>query len=305
MRQKSLGCLLFVAVGATVVWGQPPTAPLPPDPSSATRAQPAVPLPGVRRVESVTPLPAMTTPSDAARPAPAESAVPLAPKNPLYEHAAPSPPEWLATPPAANRAAAPADTANAETRQACPEDCRDWRLRDVWTNRLKPFMQATHWGYADLFETAPFGYATRASLSRNICNGIAAQMVLYQYDFCDAPAPEGARLNIHGQKRLYEIAQMLQCCPYPVLVERAVCTSPARAGCLDAARLNEARQEYVTKAFRQLGVPAHVVVGEPAARGLRGEEATWRMNPDLQPTAPGGPTGSYQQPQQAPTMKGG
>jgi hypothetical protein len=113
----------------------------------------------------------------------------------------------------------------------------------------------------------PFGAALNAHLNAQICNGLAARMVLYHYDFCDAAGADAGQLNEHGMARLADIARMFpRSCFHPILIERSSCN----------AALDAARREYVVRMLGQMNasVPdALVVVGKPATPGLSGQEA--------------------------------
>lgn len=162
------------------------------------------------------------------------------------------------------------DDTSAESAQCngylCPQGALGCGGRG-WFRRIKRRLQYTHWGYAEEFEERSLSGLVSAHMGTQILNGMAARMVLYQYDFCDGTADEAAKLNPHGYRRLCEIAAMLQyCSAYPVVIEYTP-GNPA----LDAAR-----RDHVLKALGELtvAVPEQgVIVGVPAVRGLSGEEA--------------------------------
>ena len=82
-----------------------------------------------------------------------------------------------------------------------------------------------------------------------------------------ARSPDAFRLNSHGKKRLQEMAAVLQeCGVYPLVIE----PTPDRPE-LDAARRDQVVQILTEKLFT---VPEEwVVVADPAARGVSGDEA--------------------------------
>jgi len=148
-----------------------------------------------------------------------------------------------------------------------------------WNEHLKPWLQETHWGYADLFEGVPFGARFRAHMCTQMANGTAARLVLYRYDFCNACAADAHKLNPHGYERLNQMAAILQACPmYPVVIE-PVPGSP---------KLDQARRDQVAKLLEKSNIPASVVVGRPEMRGLAAEEALEIHQNMLRETQAGG-----------------
>jgi hypothetical protein len=161
----------------------------------------------------------------------------------------------------ADQAAAPAPLAPA----AAPQLVEVGHAR-VWKDKVKPWLQRTHWGYADEFHPVTFGVSVNEHFKTQICNGLAAQLVLYVYDFRNDSAAEANLLNSHGQRQLYRIARIAESTGlYPIGIEAS------GNAILDAARRDEV--------IRQLSaahstIPAEwVVVGRPAALGMRGSDA--------------------------------
>lgn len=141
--------------------------------------------------------------------------------------------------------------------------CNARRRSGVWENRIKPCLQESHWGYADMFEETPLGLRVCQAMKAQICNGLADQVVLYRYDFCQSA--EGAQLNPHGAHRLLEIVSLMQCFNFhPLVIEPS-----------DDPQLDAARKAYVMgqMAKANFTVPDEwVVVGHPKVPGLAGEE---------------------------------
>jgi hypothetical protein len=183
------------------------------------------------------------------------------------------PPPSDAPEPSAAGASAPGKFA-VEAESAVPQEahadfpaqgCPPRRCIAPWRNRWKPCLQYTHWGYADEFEEVPLGVRVSAHLKTQVCNGLAAQMVLYRYDFCQA-TPQASQLNPHGQKRLQEIKALVQSCGFhPVTIE-----ATGDAG-LDAARRQFVLQRLLDADF---AIPDEwVVVADAEAPAMRSEEA--------------------------------
>jgi hypothetical protein len=107
----------------------------------------------------------------------------------------------------------------------------------------------------------------RAALNAQICAGLKARMVLYQYDFCDASACDGYKLSPKGVLRLADLARMLPATNFQPIMIEASFQNPQ----LDARRRN-----FVLQTLNQLNVPVPeqlVVVGTPDARGMSGSDA--------------------------------
>jgi hypothetical protein len=96
---------------------------------------------------------------------------------------------------------------------------------------------------------------------------MAARMVLYRYDFHDEATEKASQLNSHGRRRLNDILRMADSHQlYPVIIE-------STAGDSD---LDTARRDHVLEIIGQstFAVPEDwVVVGEPRAAGISGDEA--------------------------------
>jgi hypothetical protein len=132
--------------------------------------------------------------------------------------------------------------------------------------RAKPALQASHWGYPELFQPRPFGSYVRTAGVAQIGNGLAAQLVLYHYDFVRPDGLPGVELNLRGRVRLEKLAELAATGFAPLVIELHE-TDP---------ELNAARKAHVLAQLAQLGpgLPEdQVVVGRPAARGLAGADA--------------------------------
>jgi hypothetical protein len=101
-------------------------------------------------------------------------------------------------------------------------------------------------------------------MDRQIVNGLADQMVLYDYDFL--PSPHASRLSVHGRLRLEKYTRMVLKRGIPITIQ----ASPGRP------QLDVARRVSVVEELRAIDSSATadwVLVGIPHAKGLRGEEA--------------------------------
>jgi hypothetical protein len=134
----------------------------------------------------------------------------------------------------------------------------------------------------------PLGAIMHEHFQTQVNNGIAARMVLFDYDFVCG----GEMLNVRGLDHLQHISHFFGSYPYPLVIERTPYT-PALA---------EARRQMVLHLLGEQGValpPARVVIGPPLSFPLRGVEAEIIYNNLLLQTrsrgliiqGPGGTTG--------------
>jgi hypothetical protein len=193
------------------------------------------------------PLPQIPTPS----PAPLETIFPAPPPPVLVEGGLP-----------ATIVEAPAEGVCCECQ--CPPV--HGPVRKLYHYHLKPCLQASHWGYADLFQPRPFGSYARFAAGSQIENGLSAQLVLYRMDFVARDGLPTAELNPSGRARLEKVLGLVMTGACPLVIE------------LDERNpeLNAARRAHVVGQLQQFvaGFPEErVVVGRPAARGLAAEEA--------------------------------
>lgn len=109
---------------------------------------------------------------------------------------------------------------------------------------LKPKLQASHWGYCDQFCERPFGPAVSAHFQHQIVNGLAAQMMLYEYDFQEVGNARSDGLSLRGRSQLERIAGRYQQGLGPVVI----------ATDFSDPRLDEARRKAVERELKTLGV---------------------------------------------------
>lgn len=124
------------------------------------------------------------------------------------------------------------------------------------------------------YRADPFGYCVFGALDAQITSGLAAQLVLYRYDFNNPPTEGAAKsidpanLNPRGRQQLMKVADLLNRLPMPPVVIEAS----------ENPQIDQARRQRVIAALTEvMGTPVPnewVVVDEPAANPLSGEEAT-------------------------------
>jgi hypothetical protein len=122
-----------------------------------------------------------------------------------------------------------------------------------------------HW-YYDQLRARPFGTYLRATTVAQVENGIAAQLVLYHYDFVLPDGRPGAVLNAEGRLHLERLCGLITLSGCPVLIEVDE-RDPA---------VNFAQRAAVSAVLQQMlpGFPdERVVIGRPAARGLNAQDA--------------------------------
>lgn len=173
-------------------------------------------------------------------------------------------------PPAPEQAdlAAPQSGEEAGLEEACLEpDCGPLGpVRRWWHCRLKPCLQASHWGYRDEFEPRPFGTYMRAAGAAQVSAGLAAQQTLYSYDFAVIDGRPSPRLNAYGRQELVRLVDLASATGFPLLIER----DDRQPG------LNEARRRHVLAEVRRLQPDfpeERVLVGRPATRPFSAAEA--------------------------------
>ena len=108
----------------------------------------------------------------------------------------------------------------------------------------------------------PAGSSLHAFMDQQIGNGVAAQMMLYHYDFID----DAAQLRPRGYRQIHKLQAKLLCTPYPLLIEAS-----------GLPELDEARRLAVLVAIEErLGFAEssdRVIVATPFSRGLDGIDA--------------------------------
>ncbi len=142
-------------------------------------------------------------------------------------------------------------------------------LKCRWHNVFVPRKTAWYWGNAEEFCERPFGTYARAAWNTQVVNGLAAQIVLYRFDFRDPAATSterAAKLNFRGHERLIKIVEKLKYVAAPLTIEMS-----------GDKELDEMRRQYVIDFLQddlEFPLPEEsVVIGRPTARGLDGEEA--------------------------------
>lgn len=117
-------------------------------------------------------------------------------------------------------------------------------------------------GYPGEFEAPPLGHWLNLHMNTQIANGIAARMMLYNYDFvCGKDM-----LNLRGTDRLLQLGEWLNTQPYPLVIER----TPHRPALAESRRLTVLNQLAAT-GFKI--APNRVVIGPGAFGQLSGVEA--------------------------------
>ena len=135
-----------------------------------------------------------------------------------------------------------------------------WQMRK-WEKKRRH--QYAWWGYPEEFCEQPLGMALDCQFNTQIANGIAAKLVLYQFDFLE----DGSRLNAKGQQQLAKHAAAMNGNLFPLVIEQTP----------DEPELDAARRAAVQQALTQSRFPIsfdRIVVGTPTAVGLPGQQAT-------------------------------
>ncbi len=214
--------------------------------------------------------PVAVAPEPDAAPEPEYDAAPLPEDGPpLPQRPTPHPPQVVGS---GNYVTHPYNCPDCYYGHACPS-CRRGRV-----GRVKACLQWSHWGYANWFCEKPLGACLYAHVNTQIGNAMTARTVLYRYDFHDGILSDASRLNQLGRKRLKEMVWMLQNNVYPIVIEH----TPEKPG------LAAARRSHVLASLDRLNFPVPqdwVVVGDPEAYGLSGEEAFLTYEKMLLPPA--------------------
>jgi hypothetical protein len=125
-------------------------------------------------------------------------------------------------------------------------------------------------------------------MAAQIHNGLAAQAVLYHFDFNDPDSDAPQQLNVRGEEELLRIVQTgTQPTTLTPLVPIVI--QPTRDPGLD-----ETRRQYVLQRLASAGLPAAdemVVVRRPDARGISGDEAVVLYQKLIQQFQSQGPAG--------------
>jgi hypothetical protein len=144
----------------------------------------------------------------------------------------------------------------------------------VW-NRCKGRLEK--WLGHDGPDTTPLGQSVYQTMTNQIDAGVAARMILNDFDF----EPNSANLNFRGREKLPQLAALALRYPYFITVERTN-YDPALA---------DWRRQAVVKELARLPIPIaadRVVVGTPLTPGLSGVEAQLLYQSLLNQTRSGG-----------------
>jgi hypothetical protein len=152
-------------------------------------------------------------------------------------------------------APAPIDPIALERSQAghVEHKARSWRWRRT---------QGKFWGYPEEYEPRPLGASVYEHGKIMAANGVAARLVLYNYDFIDGTN----ELNPRGLDQLAKFSAQLAVSPFPLLVERTP-SNPVLA---------ESRRYAVLAVMARGPCPLpsdRVLVGVPTPRGMSGIDA--------------------------------
>ena len=102
-------------------------------------------------------------------------------------------------------------------------------------------------------------------MNAQVMNGLAAQMILYRYDFLDEQGNEVVSLSRRGKAQLDKIVKRWETYGSPIVIE------PTRH-----EQLDQQRRDEVLRQVSEWGIqvePEMVVVGRPNPAGLAGPEA--------------------------------
>ncbi len=130
---------------------------------------------------------------------------------------------------------------------------RSWHWRRI---------QGKLFGYPEEFKPRPLGSSVYAMGRTMVSNGAEAGLTLYDYDF----VPDSPELTDRGRDQLARAAAQLAASPFPLIVERTP-DDPALA-----ENRRRAVAEILASAPTPVG-PERVLVGQPAAFGMSGNDA--------------------------------
>jgi hypothetical protein len=126
-------------------------------------------------------------------------------------------------------------------------------------------------------DAVPLGQSLYQTMTNQIDSGIAARMILNDFDF----EPNGVNLNFRGQDKLPRLVALAMQYPYFITIERTNYDPPLAA----------LRRQALVKEIVRLSIPLsadRVVVGAPLTPGLRGVEAELLYQSLLNQTMSGG-----------------
>jgi hypothetical protein len=138
--------------------------------------------------------------------------------------------------------------------------------------------------HANCYGIRPLGACVAQHLSTQVTNGVAAQMMLYNYDFNDPAVGDPTKLSPYGLRRLGQMEKWMQAgYACPVMIEENLAT-PA---------LDTARQMHVIAVLGEAGLAPQVAIAD-AGSGLSGTEALLVHVSRLQQFSQGGPSFGHQ-----------
>ena len=123
-----------------------------------------------------------------------------------------------------------------------------------------------YFGYDPEAWVEPFGTNTVSHLEKQVASGVAARMTLYAYDFDTSAAGKTVKLNPRGWQQLAKCVDLANRSDFPIVIE----SSPYSKGD------EPMRRQAVLDALRAMGSTVaadRVVVTQPVARGLSGDES--------------------------------
>jgi hypothetical protein len=160
----------------------------------------------------------------------------------------------------AETVAVPAPAADAsDSYSGQPDACRNYGVRHRWEYHWKPALIEKYSGTSQTLNVRPLGASVRGPIDLQVNSGIAAQMVLYQYDFQDSA------LNARGRRQALRISEFARMVPAPIVIE------PSGNEALDRAR----QIQVVAFLQQKVGFPDNpeaVVINHPSAAGITGEQ---------------------------------
>jgi hypothetical protein len=125
-------------------------------------------------------------------------------------------------------------------------------------------LRVERWCGYERIDAVPLGQSLYSAMSTQIENGIAARMILNDYDY----ELGGTKLNYRGEDKLRHLAELAMRYPYPIIVERT----------LYEPGLAKARVEATRKELAALGIPLppnRIIDAADPVRGLYGIEAQY------------------------------
>jgi hypothetical protein len=144
----------------------------------------------------------------------------------------------------------------------------------LW-NRCKDRLD--RWFVHDTTDVVPLGQSVYQTMTNQVESGIAARMILNDFDF----EPNGVNLNVRGKDKLPRLVAQAMQYPYFITIERTS-YDPALA---------EQRRQALVKELARLAIPLspdRIVVGGSPAPGLNGVEAELIYQGLLNQTISGG-----------------